>query len=90
MVSITIAVFSFPTALVADRWSRIKSIAAMAVVRGLATIACGLSRNIGQLLAVRGLIGLGEAGYGAAGGAAASLWSAASWRPRSGPYWAAT
>ena len=68
-VSITIALFSFPIALVADRWSRVKSIAAMAVVWSLATIACGLSRNYGQLLAARAAIGLGEAGYGAAGGA---------------------
>ena len=34
-----------------------------------ATIACGLSRTYGQLLAARAVIGLGEAGYGAAGGA---------------------
>ena len=69
VVSITIALFSFPIALVADRWSRVKSIAAMAVVWSLATIACGFSRSYGQLLAARAVIGLGEAGYGAAGGA---------------------
>ncbi|MFO1081019.1 MAG: MFS transporter [Reyranellaceae bacterium] len=68
-VSVTIALFSFPIALVADRWSRVKSIAAMAVVWSLATIACGLSRTYGQLLAARAVVGLGEAGYGAAGGA---------------------
>ncbi|MFO1158733.1 MAG: MFS transporter [Reyranellaceae bacterium] len=68
-VSITVAIFSFPIALVADRWSRVKSIAAMAVVWSLATIACGFSRNFGQLLVARSVIGLGEAGYGAAGGA---------------------
>jgi MFS family permease len=68
-VSITIAIFSFPVALLADRWSRVKSIAGMAVIWSLATIACGLSRSYGQLLAARSLIGLGEAGYGAAGGA---------------------
>ncbi len=69
VVSITIALFSFPIALVADRWSRVKSIAVMAVVWSLATIACGFSRSYGQLLAARAAIGLGEAGYGAAGGA---------------------
>lgn len=69
VVSITIAIFSFPIALLADRWSRVKSIAVMAVVWSLATIAAGLSRSYGQLLVARGLVGLGEAGYGAAGGA---------------------
>lgn len=69
VVSITIALFSFPIALLADRWSRVKAIAAMAVVWSLATIACGLSRSYGHLLAARSVIGLGEAGYGAAGSA---------------------
>ena len=77
-VSITIAVFSFPIALLADRWSRVKSIAAMAVVWSVATVACSFSRSYGQLLAARGVIGLGEAGYGAAGGALlASMFPAA-------------
>ena len=77
-VSITIAIFSFPIALLADRWSRVKSIAVMAVVWSTATIACGFSRSYGQLLAARGIIGLGEAGYGAAGGALlASMFPAA-------------
>ena len=68
-VSITVAVFAFPIALLADRWSRVRSIVVMGVVWSLATIACGFSRSYGQLLAARAVIGLGEAGYGAAGGA---------------------
>src|SRR5262249_11734844 len=52
-VSITIAVFSFPIALFADRWSRVKSIAGMAVIWSVATVACGFSRSYGQLLAAR-------------------------------------
>jgi MFS family permease len=68
-VSVTIAILSFPVALVADRWSRVKSIAAMAALWSVATIACGFSRSYGQLLAARSVIGVGEAGYGAAGGA---------------------
>lgn len=68
-VSITIALFSFPIAVISDRWSRVKSIALMAGIWSLATIACGLTRNYAQLLAARAAIGLGEAGYGAAGGA---------------------
>ncbi|CAN5922593.1 MFS transporter [soil metagenome] len=69
VVAITVAVFAFPVALLADRWSRVKSIAVMAVLWSLATLACGLSRSYAQLLAARAVIGLGEAGYGAVGGA---------------------
>jgi len=68
-VSITVALGSIPTAILVDRWSRVKSIAIMAGVWSLATIACAFSRNYGQLLAARSVIGVGEAGYGAAGGA---------------------
>lgn len=68
-VSIAVAVFSFPISLFADRWSRVKSIAAMAGIWSIATIACGFARNYGQLLAARGMIGLGEAGYGSSGAA---------------------
>ena len=41
----------------------------MASVWSLATISCMFTRSYGQLLAARGLIGLGEAGYGSAGAA---------------------
>lgn len=68
-VSIAVAVFSFPVSLFADRWSRVKSIAAMAGFWSIATIACGFTRNYSQLLAARSMIGLGEAGYGSSGAA---------------------
>ncbi|HEY6982614.1 MFS transporter [Reyranella sp.] len=68
-VSIAVAVFSFPISLFADRWSRVKSIAVMAGFWSIATIACGFTRNYGQLLAARSMIGLGEAGYGSSGAA---------------------
>jgi len=55
--------------LIADRWSRVKSIFLMATVWSLATIACAFTRNYGQLFAGRAAIGLGEAGYGSAAGA---------------------
>jgi MFS family permease len=69
VVSIAVALLAFPIALLADRWSRVKSIAVMGAVWSLATIACGLSQSYGQLLAARAVVGAGEAGYGAAGGA---------------------
>ena len=69
VVSITVALGTFPLAVLVDRWSRVKSIALMAIVWSLATLACGFCRNFGQLAIARSVIGLGEAGYGPAGGA---------------------
>lgn len=62
-----ILVFSFPVSIVVDRWSRKKSIGAMAVLWSIATAACGFTTNFGQLLVARGMIGLGEAGYAPGG-----------------------
>ena len=69
VVALIVGVGSIPIALLADRWGRVKSITAMAGLWGLATIACGLSRNFSQMMVARALVGLGEAGYGSAGGA---------------------
>jgi len=69
VVSITVALGALPVALVADRASRVKSIVVMAAVWSLASISCMFTRNYGQLVAARSLVGLGEAGYGAVGAA---------------------
>jgi predicted MFS family arabinose efflux permease len=69
IVSITVAIGTIPLSLLADRWSRVKSIALMAFIWSAATIACSFARDYGHLLAARGLIGLGEAAYGSAGAA---------------------
>ena len=69
IVSVTVALGALPVALVADRMSRVKSIAVMATAWSLATIACMFTRNFGQLLAARAVVGLGEAGYGSVGAA---------------------
>ena len=69
IVSVVVALGTVPLSLLADRWSRVRSIVLMAVVWSLATIACAFARDYGQLLAARGLIGLGEAAYGSAGAA---------------------
>jgi predicted MFS family arabinose efflux permease len=69
VVSITIALGALPISWITDRWSRVKSIAVMGTVWSLATIACAFSQNYQQLLLVRSLVGLGEAGYGPAGAA---------------------
>lgn len=69
VVALTVGVMTFPVSLLADRWGRVKSATAMAVVWGLATIACGLSGNFLMMFIARAVVGLGEAGYGSAGGA---------------------
>ena len=82
IVSVTVALAALPVALLADRWSRVRSIVVMATVWSLATISCLFTRNYGQLMAARALVGLGEAGYGSVGAALiASLFPA---RLRSG------
>ncbi len=69
IVSITVALGALPVALLADRYSRVKSIVVMATIWSLASIACMFTRNYNQLLAARALVGLGEAGYGSVGAA---------------------
>ena len=69
VVALTVGVMIIPISLVADRVGRVKSITAMALVWGVATIACGLTGNFIALLIARAALGLGEAGYGSAGGA---------------------
>ncbi len=67
IVSITVAVGGIPIALVADRFSRVKSIVAMAGAWSLATISCMFVRSYAALFAARAVVGLGEAGYGSVG-----------------------
>ena len=73
IVSLSVGVLSVPLALVADRYSRVKAIAAMAIVWSAATAASAFARSYEQLLLARFLVGAGEAAYGAA---AASLLAA--------------
>ena len=47
IVSVTVALAGIPVALLADRWSRVRSIAVMATVWSLASIACLFTRNYG-------------------------------------------
>src|SRR6516225_5681142 len=68
-VNVTVALGSIPVALFADRASRVKSIVVMAVIWSLASISCMFTRNYGQLLAARSVVGMGEAGYGSVGAA---------------------
>src|SRR4029079_7920149 len=58
-----------PLSLLADRWSRVKSIFLMALVWSLATIACAFAGSYAQLFGARAAVGLGEAAYGTVGAA---------------------
>ncbi len=69
IVSVTVAIGTVPLSFLADRWSLVKSVFAMAVVWSGATIACACAGSYGQLLAARAFVGLGEAAYGPAGAA---------------------
>ncbi len=69
IVSITVAIGALPVALLADRYSRVKSIVVMATIWSLATISCMFTRTYGQLLSARAFVGMGEAGYGSVGAA---------------------
>lgn len=69
VISVTVALAGIPVALLADRWSRVRSIVVMATVWSLATISCVFTRNYGQLMTARAAVGLGEAGYGSVGAA---------------------
>lgn len=68
-VSLVVGLLTFPVSLLADRFGRVRSVAVMAIVWSLATVACGLAHNFAALLVARALVGLGEAAYGSAGGA---------------------
>lgn len=67
IVSITVAVGGIPIALIADRFSRVKSIVVMATAWSLATISCMFVRSYPALFAARAVVGAGEAGYGSVG-----------------------
>ena len=67
IVSITVALGAVPLSLLADRWSRVKSVFLMAMVWSLATISCAFAQSYGHLLAARAMVGVGEAAYGTVG-----------------------
>lgn len=67
VVAIMVGLLTFPLSLVADRWGRVKSLTAMAVLWSLATLLCAVADNYEQMLAGRVLVGVGEAAYGSVG-----------------------
>lgn len=67
IVAAMVGVLTVPLSLAADRWGRVRSLCAMAVVWSLATLLCAGASGFGQMLAGRALVGVGEAAYGSVG-----------------------
>ncbi|GAA4827469.1 MFS transporter [Saccharopolyspora rosea] len=67
VVALTVGVLTFPLAILADRWGRVRSLVLMAAIWSAATLACAVAADYGQLLAARFLVGAGEAAYGSVG-----------------------
>ncbi len=67
VVALAVGLLTFPLSLAADRWGRVKSLTAMAILWSLATLFCGVAQNYSQMLAGRMLVGVGEAAYGSVG-----------------------
>ena len=67
VVALMVGLLTFPLSLAADRWGRIASLKIMALVWSLATLACGLAGNYGEMFAARFVVGVGEAAYGSVG-----------------------
>jgi MFS family permease len=66
-VALMVGLLTFPLSLLADRIGRARSVTIMAITWSVATLACGLAANYGQLLAARLALGVGEAAYGSVG-----------------------
>ena len=67
VVAVMVGLLTFPLSLAADRWGRVKSLTAMAVLWSLATLLCAVAGSYQQMLAGRVLVGVGEAAYGSVG-----------------------
>lgn len=63
----SMAVFAFPAAYLADRWSRKKAIAIMGLVWSGFTFVTGLGRSFWGVIIPRSLVGIGEAGFTSGG-----------------------
>lgn len=67
IVALLVGLLSFPLSVLADRWGRVRSIVLMAGLWSLATLACALAEDYGQMFIARFCVGVGEAAYGSIG-----------------------
>lgn len=74
ILSLSIAIFAIPAALLADRWSRRKTVSLMVGLWSIATLGTGFAKSVPTLLAARFIVGTGEAGYLPVGYSFISAW----------------
>lgn len=69
IISVVVALGGLPVALIADKFSRVKSVFVMGAVWSFATVSCMFATNYTQMFIARAVVGAGEAGYGSVGAA---------------------
>lgn len=67
IVALAVGLLTFPLSLAADRFGRVRSLAAMAVLWSLATLGGAWAQSYPQMLVARLFVGVGEAAYGSVG-----------------------
>jgi MFS family permease len=65
----SIVVLTIPASILVDRWSRRRTIGAMAIIWSVATAAASFTKTFPQLFLTRTFIGVGESGYAPGGSA---------------------
>lgn len=67
VVALAVGLLTFPLSLAADRFGRVRSLVAMAVLWSLATLAGAFAQDYQHMLLARLMVGVGEAAYGSVG-----------------------
>ena len=67
VLTLSVALFSYPVSYLIDHWSRKKMIALMAIFWSIFTFTTGLSKNYAGVLFSRMFVGVGESGYSVGG-----------------------
>jgi MFS family permease len=67
VVALAVGLLTFPLSLLADRFGRVRSLVAMAVLWSLATLGGAWAQDYQHMLFARLLVGVGEAAYGSVG-----------------------
>lgn len=67
IVAVMVGLLTFPLSVAADRWGRVRSLTAMAILWSLATLYCAAATSFEGMLLGRALVGVGEAAYGSVG-----------------------
>jgi MFS family permease len=67
VISLMVGLLTIPLSLLAERFGRVRSLVAMAILWSVATLGCAIARSYDEMLIARFLVGLGEAAYGSVG-----------------------